>query len=578
VSLSTYNGNLSGYDNVKSNVVADKMAKNRWGSKFKRLYNPLRNANNQVDFTQGMLNCAGTDVMGIIEELEDLRDALNSFFKLSDNSTAKPNSYFNLLCSSTNHRGGISPVLKDIKLSLSLPLPASTDQRKISKFFQRATYTTTATSYLEPIDSYFRREELVNSSNVFYGKIETDSNTEKPFYSKNQLSLTVADGTEYGHIEASYILAPNTNFNNSFDLYGVEEDHTLFLNNFNYENEFSKLFTDFKLEKWLLDFATYSYSFEQHRPSYSSNISIMFGADLVLAWVNENLSSWYAYLNSIDNERAGVELELIEHLNLCEMLQEQIGGNAGKISSIWFEFKKEVSPPLVREGLEIYYQENYEWWLEEQFDEIRKKFKNFHLYCNYDAGSYVGGIKRGGGTPPSVTLKSEAFTLSGSKIYWLVTALLNIGSRAKKRSFLERLFSMAMFVVAIYLTVVSANPAWIKMVLIISIFASSSGALGPKAQLALAAVMFVYGLSNTNFTAMSSAQLFSFAVNNIEMVFKMVQLYDAVKLEDETKKEEEIAPHEVQEEAMQFIYSDAYSQYDNFYSVMYDYEPKYKKY
>jgi hypothetical protein len=58
------------------------------------------------------------------------------------------------------------------------------------------------------------------------------------------------------------------------------------------------------------------------------------------------------------------------------------------------------------------------------------------------------------------------------------------------------------------------------------------------------------------------------------MVFKMVQLYEAVKLEEEAHDEEK-PPHELQEEAMQFIYSDAYSQYDNFYSVMYDYEPRY---
>ncbi|SFV70887.1 hypothetical protein MNB_SV-13-128 [hydrothermal vent metagenome] len=556
MSLASYNTALGAYGNVKSNVLADKMAKNRWGNKFKRLYSSLKDEDNKVDFTQGMLNCAGTDVQGIIAELEALSAGLNAFFTLSDDSTAKPNSYFTLLCGrawSSNVEDKIVDIL-DVKLSLSIPAPASdTDARRVSKIFQKSSNASEATSYIEPIDSYYVRKE--------------SNNQEKPFYVNNQLTVFTEDGTQYGHIDANYTLVEDTNFSNISALYGVEKEDDLFLENYNYEDEFNNLFSTLNLEKWLLNFANVSYSWESHTPNYGEDISIVFGADLILAWLHEILSSWYAYMNGLNEVRAGKELELINHLSLCDTLQEQIGDNAGQISSIWFEFKKEVSPPRksVREQ-----DPNYKWWKEKQFNEVRKHFKNFHNFCNYNRGESLG---KGRFRPATVTLKNKAFNLSGNKIYWLVSALLGIDSRTKKRSFLERLFSFALLVVSVYLTAITANPAWMKIVLITITFANYAGALSPKAQLAFTAVMFAYGLSNANLSAMNSAQIFQWAINNIEMVLKMVQLYETVKLEDEGKNEEK-NPHEVQEQAMQFIYSDAYSQYDNFYSVMYDYEPK----
>ncbi|CAA6806690.1 MAG: Unknown protein [uncultured Sulfurovum sp.] len=565
--LSTWNSNLSAYENVKSNVLADKMAKNRWGSKFKKLYNPLKDVDNKVDFTQGMHNCAGTDVLGIIQELEDLRDALNSFFLLSDNSTAKPNSYFTLLGSL--HYGMDAVHLDDVQLSLSTPTAfTEDDQRRISKFFRKNNTSSSASSFLEPIDSYFLRKEIVQNDSY-----------QKPFYSKNQLSLWVKDGTQYGHIEENYILDSSSNFSNVHSLYGIEEENELFKNSFDYSKDFLKLFSDFKLEKWLLNFMEISSSWAENINSIGDSVSIVFGADLVLAWINENLTSWYAYLNDLDQSRVGKELELIEHLNLCEMLKEEIGNNAGKISSIWFQFKKEVTPNiiLVKNSLGNkvqVYDPAYKWWEEEHFDEVRKKFKNFHTYFKLEEENVDDGY--GGTGTAYVVLKDEsALELSGWKIYWLVTAFLDIGSRAKKQSLLKKLFSIALLVVGIYLTAVSGNPAWVKIILVAVSIANFSGSLSPKAQLVLASVMFVYGISNTSFSTMSTSQIFSWTINNIEMVFKMVQMYKFIKLEDETK-EEDLNPHETQEQSMHFIYSDAYNQYDNLYAVMYDYEPKYK--
>lgn len=562
MSLATWNGNLSAYDNVKSNVLADRMAKNRWGSKFKRLYNPLRDAENRVDFTTGMLNCVGTDVHGEVADLEALRDGLNDFFRLSDGSSATPNSYFSVLTSVPYVYAPFQ--IDSVKCSLSLSVAnADDDQRRVSRFYATNGVSLDAEAYLEPIDSYFERVEAL------------ESGFEKPFYSTNQLSLYTKDGTAYGHIGAEYTLAPGTKDNNILSLYGVEEESELFKSSNTSQNEFDYLFSTLKLDDILLEFARASFSLESQYANVGKQITIVFGADLVLAWVNEKLSSWYAYLSNLDQVRGGKELELIEYLNLCDTLQQEIGSHAGEISNIWFEFKKEVKPPkIIVDGGADYYDSTYEWWKEEQFQEIGKHFKDFHLYFDFIVGQVPTNIKDRVEERSYVVLKSEAFTLSGWKIYWLVSACLGIDSRAKKASFLERIFSFVLLVVALYLTVVSANPVWLKVVLVGITLASYSGALSPKAQLVVAVVMFVYGLSATNIAAMSTAQLFQWAVSNIEMVYKMVKMYEQIKLDEE--QEEDVMVHEKQERIMQFIYEDAYSQYDNLYSVMYDYEPKYK--
>jgi len=125
MSISNYNFNLTPYDNIKGNLIADRLAQNRWGSKFKKLYTPYKDENNHFDFTQGMHNCAGTDVQGILEELETLKEHLYDCSKLSDNTHATSNSYFAMLCkkemplpSGEDNRF----IITDVKFSLSLPL------------------------------------------------------------------------------------------------------------------------------------------------------------------------------------------------------------------------------------------------------------------------------------------------------------------------------------------------------------------------------------------------------------------------------------------------------------------------
>ena len=420
-----YNFNLSAYHNLKGNLIATKMAQNRWGSKFKRLYTPYKDQYNKFDFTQGMYNCAGTDVQEKIEEIEFFISKLNVLSKLNDGTSATSHSYFSMLCKSDFFIDGKIDnfTISDVKFSLSLSRYISEDDnRAISLFFQKNAKENNSRAYLEPINSYFDRQESVEANEY-----------QKAYYSMNKLFLEDKEGNKYGHVDSNALLKKGTTFSNILNIYGLEQSSNgLFLEKESYLAEFNMLFDNDEFNKYLKDFVQYSLSWEKNEPTVGNSICIVFGMELILSWFNEKLGSWISYLRELNRERTGIELELINHLNLCDTLKEEIGNHAGDIASIWFEFKKTVTPPRIPiDGGSFAYDLNYKWWEEEQFSEIRKRFKNFHLFFELviEDAIYTNSSNY-------IIAKDSIWELSGWKIYWIVSALFSIDSRTRKRSFL----------------------------------------------------------------------------------------------------------------------------------------------
>ena len=454
MSLSTWNSSLTAYENVKGNILADKMAKNRWGNKFKRLFNKHKDSvygyYPAYSFLEGMKDC-------------------------------------------TNAEGSTADKLTEAQI--------------------------------------FRENlNLISLNGVF-----------------TLLTKHVLDLDEYAHsindvsiLEVNYIVDESEK---SFD----KQDGKVLL-----------YLRDLIIEQGLFD---YSIGVDSEQEITVPLSILKLYSDNVVAELTDY---------SKNESRANDDLNLINHLGLCSTLASEIS-NPHSVTNIYFRFRKSVESKRLYtdSGFALGLDVDYAWWEEEQFSEIRKHVENFQDYCIFIPGDYVKGNVF---TTSYIYVDNSIFELAGYKIYWFVKALFNLGIYVK-RDFFSQIFGIAIFVIGLYLTAISANPAWMKIALVSISVANFSGALSQKAQLLTAVITIAYGLSNSSFSTMSSSQMFSWAINNVEMVFKMVQTYEMVKAEE---KQTDDAPHKVQDQAMEFIYRDAYSQYDNFYSVMYDYEPKYK--
>jgi hypothetical protein len=241
--------------------------------------------------------------------------------------------------------------------------------------------------------------------------------------------------------------------------------------------------------------------------------------------------------------------------------------------------EKEISVPIVisEDGKSNIVDPDYEWWLDPEFDEIRKYVKDFQNYCVLED---VDGFADSWRTA-RVWVKKEIFGLSGWKIFYFVSAFLDVDVDMEDPSFWEKLLNFILVIVSVVLVIVSANPVWLKIVLVTTTVMSYLGVLSPEIALAVAILSFSYGVYSTNFSAMGAMEMFSWAIKNVNMVMDMVGMHEAIGLKDDIEEDARErnkykTTAQMQDEAMQYIYTDAYSQYDDLYSLLYNFEPKYK--
>lgn len=557
IKINTYDFNLTATENLKANFLADRLAKNRWGKKFARLYTPhmsdtIDDTIGTYDFTVGMRATLG--------------DATTYSTDLSDTIAFK-NTLIDNVKVLTDGVWSIEGALKHSYMAVLLESIEGLTFSGIEKAEVKGMHFS-----LSIEGDVGRKTSWFHSGGVNDGTVCSMEPLEYPDTDDFGLYLESDDSLLYGHYDGG--LRTGTAHHTVLGLYGVEDrNEPCFAAN--QEARFTAIWDDLlKYAKLMVE--------DEVSQTVGERISVVVGLHQMLEYLDERIAILTESIDMMENsdDRVSDDLSLIDHLDISDTLREEIT-DPSKIRSLWFKMEKAISFEAVTDngdGTSIL-NEEYAWWEEEQFDEIRLHLKDFQDHCIVVAprGLYI---------PPIVRLKEEILSLAGHKIYWYVNAFLDVGARAKKPSFLQRVFNFLLLIVSIALVVATQNPIWIKLLLITTQVLGYFGVLTPKVQLIVGVVLFSYGVlnvngvSNVNFSAMNGMQMFQWAFKNIDQIFKMVQMYDAIGIEEELKaqakedaKDKSVA--QLQEETMDFIYTQGYSQYDDLYSIPYDYEPKY---
>ena len=470
IKIHAYNTGLSLYENSKGNLMADRLAQNRWGNTFKKYYRRHKEPTasgvlGAYNFTQGMRATVST-----LTQTENDLSRTNAFLAVFNN---KMDAYGAL------GKTSAKVVVRTTPLSFGAAVP--------TVVIEKITFSFTETFPAGYVDWVNNSSELA----YFLGLLAKGD-----AYSAHKTVVVV----DISFVEFKSYL----------------EEHANFLNE---------------------------------------------GIDTI-----ENTST-----------RTSEDLELIGHLGIEETLASEIK-HPGDIQKIWFEFKQKVSPPPPDPNHE---NEVYKWWKDEKFQTKKVKvngkthtiygiadaIKDFQNYCVFDGYT--------------ARLKPEVFDLPGWKVYWFVNTFLKIDANAKKKSLLLRIFDFVVLIIAVYLTLMGGNPVWLKVIIIATQIGAYLGIVPPKIALYVSVLSFGYGALSTNFSAMSSMQVFSWAMSNVEQIFKMVQMYKTIAIQEQMEQDAKDANAnkslvQQQDEAMEFIYNHSNDQYEEMVTALYDFSPKQK--
>lgn len=536
IKINTYDYNIDPIENLKGNFLADRLAKNRWGKKFARLYkkNATPTADGTIgiyDFTLGMRSAVYTlsEYETTLASALDFRTKLYNNLEVSDGTIwsvgyAAPQSYMVVLLEgvSSSYFSNASQI-KGMHFSLSLAANSG-DGRKISWFRSSGEDGSTATTLLP----------LFNAAES-YG-----------------LHLVSSDGLAYGHYDGG--LRAGTLHNTALGMYGVQ----------NTADARFRADQDARFSAIWAELLVYAQKMVSHlSPSVvGERVSVLVGLGQLLDFMDRYIVTLEDAIDGLSNSpsRAEEDMALMNHLGIVETIQEQVT-DPGEVERIWFRMEKQIGSAAP----------GYEWWMEPQFDEIRSHVKDFHLHCTVDDHLFATVAR----------VNSSVFDLAGWKIFYFVSAFLDVGVDMEDPSFWEQVLNVVLAVVAIVLILITKNPIWLKIILITTTVLSYAGVLSPEISLLIAALSFSYGLYSVDFSSLSGMQMFNFAIKNVSMVVNMIGTYESIGIQKEMEAQakhdnEKKSMAQMQDESMEYIYSDAYSQYDMLYSMLYNFEPKYR--
>jgi len=543
-----YDYNLSTNENFKLNMMSTRMAQNRWGAKFKKYWKrhdePAaaqidgQDVMGTYDFTEGMR----VAVESIEDQQESLQKAKDFRQALIDNLEVKDSGGNWSLESSLRHsymavliKGGAAAdgALLGLKLSLSLDEPD--DDRAVSWWHSSGESDGTV-SQLLPLD---------------------------PPGSSSVLELHSDDGNAYGHEHGG--LRDGTTQDNALSRYGVE-DHSNSRFHDDQDTRFGAFWADLEY-----------YAPKIVRPltpdTEGERASVIVGLDQLFAWLDAKISKIEEGITkSEDNQgRAKEDLELMEHIGVKDSIAGAVP-DADDVEKIWFRFQKTIEPPADAD-------ETYKWWEEPQFNNemvehpethkmeklyrIGDYWKDFYEACVVDWENKI------------VYLRKDAFDVNaGWKVYWLVQTFLGTDFET---TWWYKIKKLIMFAVGAVLTWLSDNPTFIKMVLIAYQALDALGAVTPEMSMAFSVVMMLYNLGSANFSAMSGLDQFQFAIGNVEQVSQIVAIAQTIGMQEQAKAEAEKKAKQKalvaqMGEATEFIYTRAYSQYDEMYNALYRYD------
>ena len=575
VRLSSYTMGVPVGDQLVQELVATRLEQNRWGRKFSRLWQKHFAAGvaegvetiGTYDFTRGMQATVSQDYIADAEAAEAFALLLHEKLIVDVGSGWSidgllAHSFFAVSLSYTDPgEDAVSmAALPDVRmdnLQCCLSLEAdSGDGRRVSWWHSDSGGEDTPTT-LSPL-----------------------------LHEEPSLLLYSDDGQSYGHANG---MRDGSSHLSVLGLYGAE-DRTDPAWASDQDAKLSELWED--LKKYLLMMTK-----QQADRSSTGKSSLAVGLAQLLGWL-----SWRAaYLREIESDlsiaqgRVADDLTLLKHLEMEETLRDQIT-DTGDIERIYYTLEKSISPPTVTypdgtEGPDT----DYAWWEEEQFGDqtvtddagkvhtipgIRTQIKHFEQYCvvRWAAPVQTGGEDAETVGQCTVTLRRDLLDKSGWKLYEFCRAWLDVEVEMEDPAWYETLFRLLLGAFQIYLTWISGLPTWLKALTITDIALSAMGIDIAELHLAVAAAGLGYSLYSTNWTGLSGRQMFEQAFNQIDMVARVYNSYEAIALRGSLAEEHAAAERrhmlaQVQDEAMRWLYTDAYSQYDTFYNMLYRWDP-----
>lgn len=418
-----------------------------------------------------------------------------------------------------------------------------------------------------------------------YGNVVDDTSLcyLEPIEDESDLSGIVLSG-QTGVEYSPYItntLSPN--FENIFDMFGVEDITLPLHESVDVDLTAIKDNLNLAIKDYILECGAWdSVDWENETTAV-----FVFSVAQFLNWVELYAASLGDYIYEYTNNRTRLEddVKLLDHVGIIDNLKEEIDSDK-RMRYIWIALQKQadVSPQTISYQEEYTYEiagveytgtrtitaidPAWEWWMLDEFTSVRRNFHKFYLHC--DAFLIDGKL--------SVVVKDSFLELTGKRVYDLVGFFLDVDAYIvpKKKKWYEKLLSFILFVFGIILTLMSASPAWLKLVIIANSVMEYTGN-GSLVFSAITAILSLgYNLYTVDFGSMSTIQTFDFAMSNINSVVKIYGMYSQMGLIDLQNELEQLkSSAKTTDEMIEYIYTYAYSQYDDMYNMLYNYNPKY---
>lgn len=584
-----YDYNQSVYDNVKNDIIA----KTNWGNKFKRYYKKHQEAISSAkiaavktpnahpfsyipnedepltsiyEFKQGLEYILRNDELPTLEfeEKTTLISDVKYLCSVYDLDSGEwgiervvSNSYIAVVVTNTTQIDDEDDSCEvdgfRFNLMVDEAVEEGVDGRYKGRFFEYG-IGADESCYLEPM---YNEEDTVG------------------------LSVYNIDSVEYGHYVEN-TLSPT--YDTITDMFGVEDLSIAFRETLDddYADIEERLFASFK------DFALDAGAWDDVDWDANSNKAVfVFSLAQYLEWIELNAAVLGDYIYEYENNRSRLEddVKLLDHIGIIDELKEEIDVN-NRIRYIWISLQRqfeESNPPKVPytvieidpisgEELEVTKYKidpAWVWWDRDEFAGIRRNFHNFYLYCDvYDVGDGKIGV-----------VVNESFLdLPGKKVYDLVSFFIDVDAYIvpKKKKWWQKLLEIVLFVVGVIFVLMSGQPAWLKLILIANSVLEYTGNGNLTFSVIAAVLSLGYNVYSVNFGSLTAAETIKFAVTNINTIGKIYGMYDQLGLVDLQKELDKFkSSNKTYENAIEYIYTQAYSQYDELYNMLYNFDPKY---
>jgi hypothetical protein len=584
-----YDYNQSVYDNVKNDIIA----KTNWGNKFTRYYKKHQEAISSAKIAA--VKTPNTHPFSYISSEDETLTSIYEFktgldyilrndelptFEFEEKTTLINDVKY--LCSVydlDSEEWSIERVVSNSYIAVAVTNTTEVDDEDDSCEVDAFRFNLMIDEAVEEgVDSRYKGRFFE------YGVGDDESCYLEPMYNEEDtvgLSVYSVAGVEYGHYVENTL---NPTYDTITDMFGVEDLSVAFRETLDadYADIEERLLASFK------DFALDAGAWDDVDWDANSNKAVfVFSLAQYLEWMELNAAVLGDYIYEYENNRSRLEddVKLLDHIGIIDDLTEKIDTN-NRIRYIWLSLQKqfdESNPPKVPytvieidpiSGEEVEVTKYkldpaWVWWERDEFAAIRRNFHKFYLYCDvYDVGDGKIGV-----------VVNESFlNLPGKKVYDLVGFFIDVDAYIvpKKKKWWQKLLEIVLFVVGIIFVLMSAQPAWLKLVLIANSVLEYTGNGSLTFSVIAAVLSLGYNIYSVNFGSLTATETIKFAVTNINTIGKIYGMYDQLGLIDLQKELDKFkSANKTYEDAIEYIYTYAYSQYDELYNVLYNFDPKY---